>query len=152
MKKYVCSLDKNWFYTTGVPLGTGEACLSMDRVSNGKVGKAPPWDLVSVQAKLLYCCMSWLQHRYKQAWCMHTLRSIRAAVLFGSWIAQLDCLPSSWTKCDRTLPCWLPLCDVCIAVVLWSSGIHWSLLIFRIRIRTWFSDIFSSFFCLLLLR
>lgn len=100
-KKCVCSLDKNWFYTTGVALGTREACLSMDRVSNGKVGKAPPWDLVSVQAKLLYCCMFWLQRRYKQAWCMHTLRSIRAAVLFGSWIAQLDCLPSSWTKCDR---------------------------------------------------
>lgn len=55
---------------------------------NGKMGKESVWDLVSVKAKLLYCCMFWLQRRYKQAWCMH-FRPIRTAMLLGSWIARL---------------------------------------------------------------
>lgn len=53
-----------------------------------------------------------LRLRYKQAWCMHTLLPGTRGTALRIVNTTADCLPSSWANSDRTLPCWLPLCDV----------------------------------------
>lgn len=121
------------------------------------------WDLVSVKAKLPYCCMFWLERRYKQAWCMH-FRPIRTAMLLGSWIARpvIVCLVAEQSaivrshagcRCvmyrtraaiERHSPNFLPFwgyiyvnqCD--IFLFIFPASLSFSFLfLFRLNLHTW---------------